>query len=355
LENDTTELKMGDKKILIIEEGEEIEEGISELRKGVVDFKVKIKNYNIKIDELNDSIDIYNKDLKNAETDEEKQEIEQKIESCNNDIEEYSKKIEAFEKGIEQIENEIDELSNELADINDELENDFDDMDFDFNIDELTKKRKKRFKGHWAGFEFGINNFTTKDFSMQLPQEQSFMELNTSKSWGFGLNFAQYSIPLFSKYTGFVTGMGLEWNNYNFKNNIDLLEDSVGVIYGNYIPLDEKKYIKNTLNSLYLTVPLIFEFQIPTGQKDRRFFCGIGAYGGIKIGSKTKKIYELNGDERKSKAKGDYQLYPLRYGLTTRIGYEFIQVFANYNLVSLFEKWKGPELYPFTVGLRIDF
>lgn len=343
-EKDTTELKMGDKKILIIDESEEIEEGITELRKGVIDFKIKIKNFNTKIDELNDSIDLYNNQLKDAKTEEDKEILNKKIEESEDEIADYTKKIEAFEKGIEQIENEIDDLSQELAEINEE-------ENFDFNIDDLSKKKRKRFKGHWAGFEFGINNYTDKNFKMQLPENGQYMELNTNKSWGFGLNFLQYSIPLFSKYTGFVTGMGFEWNNYRLKQNINLI-DSAGVIIAEDSDI---KFNKNTLNSVYFNIPIIYEFQIPTGKKDNRFFCGIGVYGGVKIGSKTKKFYELDGDEKDIKAKGDYQLSPLKYGLTTRLGYEFIEIFANYNLVPLFEKNKGPELYPFTIGLRVDF
>jgi hypothetical protein len=354
-ESDTTELKMGDKKILIIEEGEELEEGITDLRKGIIDFKVKIQNYEKKIEEQQDSIDLYNEQLKNAKTEEEKIQIQSKIDKSNAEIEDHLKKIEAFEKGIEQINTEIEELSEKLDDLASELETDLDDMDFDFNLDDLSKKKKKKFKGHWAGFEFGINNYFDNNLKMELPTGGEFMELNTNKSWGFGLNFLQYSIPLFSKYAGIVTGMGFEWNNYHFKQNIDLLEDSLGVIIPQYIDPNELKYTKNTLNTVYFNIPLIIEFQIPTGKKDNRIFCGIGGYGGIKVASKTKKVYERAGDSRDLKFKGDYQLSPFRYGLTARVGYEFLQVYMNYSLISLFEPHKGPELYPVSIGLRIDF
>lgn len=352
---DTTELKMGDKRILIIEEGEEIEQGISDLRKGIVDFKIKIKNYQNNIHELEDSITIYNEQLKNASTEQEKAEIQKKINNCNAEIEDHSKKIEAFENGIDQIETEINELTDKLDELAGELNDDYDDMDNEFNLDDFTKNRRKKFKGHWAGFEFGINNYFDNNFQMQLPADGKFMELNTNKSWGFGLNFMQYSLPLYSKYIGIVTGMGFEWNNFRLKQNINLIEDSLGIITSEAVDESVMKYTKNSLNMLYFNVPLIFEFQIPTGKKDKRFFIGVGGYGSVKLASKTKKFYELNGDSRDLKFKGDYQLSPFRYGLTTRLGYEFIELYANYSLATLFEKNQGPELYPFTVGLRIDF
>ena len=42
-----------------------------------------------------------------------------------------------------------------------------------------------------------------------------------------------------------------------------------------------------------------------------------------------------------------------RYGLTARVGLGFIRFYANYDLVPLFQKDRGPELYPVSVGITI--
>lgn len=352
---DTTELKMGDKKILIIEEGEEIEEGISELRKGIIDFEVKKDKYEKKIIELEDSNKVYTEKLKKTDSETEKVDLSAKIEKNNQEISENKKKIEAFEKGIEQINLDIDDLQKKLDELSNELSEINPDEDNNFNFDDLTKNRRKRFKGHWAGFEFGLNNYLDKSMQMNLPDDGKFMELYINKSWGFGLNFMQYSIPLHSKYIGLVTGMGFEWNRYHFKQNINLIEDSLGVINAEYFEPNELKYSKNSLNMCYFKIPLIIEFQIPTGKKDKRIFCGVGVEGSVKLSSKVKKEYTINGDFRKDKIKGDYRLNPFRYGLTARLGYEFFELYANYSFATLFEKNYGPELYPISFGLRIDF
>ena len=39
--------------------------------------------------------------------------------------------------------------------------------------------RKKRFRPHFAGLEVGLNNYVTSDFSMALPPEYAYMDLNT--------------------------------------------------------------------------------------------------------------------------------------------------------------------------------
>ena len=81
-----------------------------------------------------------------------------------------------------------------------------------------------------------------------------------------------------------------------------------------------------------------------------RIFFSTGVIGGVKIGSSTKVQYE--GTEKgKDKTRNDFNLSQFRYGLTARIGYGGFRVFANYYPTPLFEEGKGPELYPFTVGL----
>ncbi len=42
-----------------------------------------------------------------------------------------------------------------------------------------------------------------------------------------------------------------------------------------------------------------------------------------------------------------------RYGFTGRIGYKWLNLWGYYQLSTLFEKGKGPEMYPISVGITI--
>ncbi|MCK4465033.1 MAG: outer membrane beta-barrel protein, partial [Bacteroidales bacterium] len=108
---------------------------------------------------------------------------------------------------------------------------------------------------------------------------------------------------------------------------------------------------KSKFATSYLTVPLLLEFQVPAGKRSRRLFFSGGVIGGLKIGSHTKMVYKENGNRKKDKNRGDFNLSPLRYGVTARVGYRALKVFANFYLTPLFEDGAGPELYPFSVGL----
>lgn len=213
------------------------------------------------------------------------------------------------------------------------------------------KKKPEKFKGHWAGFEIGLNSLVDNNWQMAGSEpEHVFLDLNTSRSWEVDINFMQFNMP-FGKSLGLVTGMGLKWNNYRFDGNNSIIKDANNnnVIIPKDPPIGAV-YDKSKLNTTYLTVPLIYEMHFG---KKKKGFIGIGAIGDLKLFSNTKEKYILNGSKEKDRSGGDFNLSPLRYHLTVRAGYKAVKLFANYSMVSLFEKNMGPELYPITVGLTL--
>lgn len=339
-QKDTTKIRMGNKKIIIIDDNEI--RGKQRLQNAKLEFQAEIL-------ELENKIDSLKKVRTEAKNDEQQAVVDQKIKELN-------KQIDALNKGIADTEKQIEEY--DKSDDNKDYK-DWGDSRWEpfFKEDE----DHENFDAHWSGFEFGLNNYVNKDFDMTLPEDGEFMELNSGKSWSYSLNLLEFNIPIHKKYFGLVTGLGFEWDNYRFEKNITLVENEDGKIAG--VPTDKDLY-KNTLNTTYLTAPLLWEFQIPIEQNrkrkkcgddgnDHKFFISAGVIGGLKIHSKTKQFYKMDGDKVKSRSKGDYQVSPFRYGITARLGYGMFRVYANYQLVSLFEKNKGPELYPFTIGISI--
>jgi len=238
------------------------------------------------------------------------------------------------------------------TDINWSELDDSDDMDFDSDDgDEKEYKKKSKFKPNWAGFEVGINNYVNKDFEMNLDPENAFMDLNTGRSWNFNLNILEYGLGLGTDKVGLVTGLGFEWNNYHFDNGNVIYKNEDGVIGEYLVPVDGASVRKAKLQTTYLTAPLLLEFQIPAGKK--RVHISGGVIGGIKLGSKTKMVYTDAGNKQKDKVRDDFNINSLRYGFTARVGYRALKIYANYYPVALFEKGKGPELYPFSVGLTL--
>ena len=97
-------------------------------------------------------------------------------------------------------------------------------------------------------------------------------------------------------------------------------------------------------------MPLILEAQIPLSNSNHTINIGAGVIGAVKLGSHTKVVYYTE-SKQKDKVKDDFSLNTLRWGATGRIGYEFFQIYGTCYFTSLFEKGKGPELYPYEIGV----
>ncbi len=210
-------------------------------------------------------------------------------------------------------------------------------------------RRRNRFKGHWSGVEFGFNNFLTSDRSLVLPADIEYMTLHSGKSSNFNINFSQLSLGL-TRHIGFVTGFGLNMNNYKFDGNNNILKGTNGIIE----ELNPGASLKKSkLATVYLNLPFMFEIQIPVDNNHLNI--AAGPIGAVKIGSHTKMVYQ---DGQKVKANGDFSLNMLRYGTTARIGYENFQLYGTYYMTTLFRTGKGPEgndLYPFEIGIAFTF
>jgi len=224
-----------------------------------------------------------------------------------------------------------------------------------YDQDDKSDNRERRwrsgrhFRGHWAGIEFGFNNYLTSDNSFTMPSAINYMTLHSGKSHSFNINFAQESFGI-TRHFGLVTGLGLNWNNYRFENNNNIQTDADGVI----IPLDPGSQLERSkLTTLYLTVPLMLEAQIPSDF--HRLNIGAGLIGAIKLASHTRMDFK-NGD--KIKTNDDFSLNLLRYGATARVGFENFHIYATYYLTPLFKEGLGPagyDLYPFEVGFALTF
>lgn len=210
----------------------------------------------------------------------------------------------------------------------------------------ISHKKRRRFVGHWAGMNIGYNNLMTSNRSFDYPDEYLFMEMNAGKSVGVAINPWQQSIKLQRRGNiGLVTGLGVEWNNYRFDSQYLLKRDEDGNT--SYVELTDPVK-KNKLTTVYMNAPLLLEFQVPVGRDRSPIYLSAGAIGGLRLGSHTKIIYS---SDSKAKNRDHYNLTQWRYGVTARMGYKSINVFADYYFSPLFEKGKGPDLYQVSAGL----
>ncbi|MFP4472208.1 MAG: GIN domain-containing protein [Bacteroidota bacterium] len=221
-------------------------------------------------------------------------------------------------------------------------------VDDDGNV-KWERNRKQKFNGHWAGFELGINGYVDADQNIDVPAEYDFLTLKYEKSIDVNLNIFEQNINLVNNKLGLVTGIGLRWNNYRFDNNVVLVPDSSKIYgYKDYSkPWEKSKLVVN-----YLNVPLLLEYQTNRFSRSNSFHIAAGMVLGWRYASHTKMLYKDNG-RHKPKDRDSFHLSPFRYDATVRIGWGIINLYGTYAMNTLFKDGRGPELYPFAVGITL--
>lgn len=212
------------------------------------------------------------------------------------------------------------------------------------------ERRRNRFRGNWSGIEFGYNNYTASGADINIPDAINYMTLHSGKSHNFNFNFAQLNLGL-TRHIGFVTGLGLNWNNYRFDANNNIVKGATGIIeeLNPGAPLEKSK-----LTTLYLDLPFMLEFQLPVGSNHLNI--AAGPIGAVKVASHSKMVFEESG--QKVKSNSDFSLNMLRYGGTARVGFANFQIYGTYYKTPLFRTGKGPagyNLYPFEIGVALTF
>jgi len=211
---------------------------------------------------------------------------------------------------------------------------------------------------NWWIFDFGFSNFNDKtDYSNAGVQayapgsNKTWFDLRDGKSrnvniWIFmqKLNVAKHVLNL--KY-----GLGLELNNYRFKQPIRFQENTAAIPDPPRVILDNtvgRTYEKNKLAADYVTVPVMLNLNFTPARK-RGFGLSAGVNLGYLYSARNKTI---TSDEGKKKAKDDFELNKWKYSYIAELSLGSVRFYGSYSPKSLFER--GPDIRPYNFGFRFS-
>jgi hypothetical protein len=199
--------------------------------------------------------------------------------------------------------------------------------------------RSRRFNPHWSGLGMGIAYLTGPD-SRNIP-------LKSIHSFDFNFHLLEVAVPITPRYRwAFVTGFGLRWQRYHLKGNRHFEESDD---YTHLVEVQGVRYKKSRLGSTSYSIPLLLEWQEPSGS---RLFFSFGAIGTVTPWSSSKIVYyDEYGRKRHQTIAKEMTLRPLNIDLFAQIGLHHWSIFARYTPLSLFRPHKGPELYPLSIGM----
>lgn len=221
-----------------------------------------------------------------------------------------------------------------------------DDFNIEFDENGNKKSKKEKDRAHWSGLDFGFTMLMDDNYGIKHP-ENPYWENDAARSQVWNLNLLQHKFKFGTPYVGLTTGLGFSFASVSFNDNY-VLRTTSDTLYAEIDSLSV--YSKNKLKASYLTVPLLLEFSTSVN-RDKSFYFAAGVIGGVRLTSKIKRKGTLDGKDFEEKDKGTYGLNSFKLDAALRIGYSNWGVFANYNLIPLFDTNKTVEVHPLTFGL----
>lgn len=224
--------------------------------------------------------------------------------------------------------------------------------DDDHKIDSIhsARERSQAFR-HWNGVFFGVAGYTAPNYNFAIDKPHNYMELDYTRSFNWQINLFQQNIHIYKNYVNLATGLGFDMNLYHFENKVKLNADS-SFTWGNVDSTNTFSYKKNRLSSYFVQVPLLLDFNTSSNPKKAFHIC-VGVVGKYLLGGRTKQIVVKNGDTFKNTRNDSYNMNPFQFAGYVSVGYGNVTLFAQSNLNEMFKQNKGPELYPFSVGVRL--
>lgn len=213
-----------------------------------------------------------------------------------------------------------------------------------------TSNSKDGFK-HWAGFSMASSGYFNGNGGTNMTSANKFMELDYGKSFNYQFNIIENQLNLVGNRFKIVSGFGFDYHSYAFANKTNLDPDASNIT-GTIDTSDAYSLKKNKFRMTYIQVPLLLEYN-SSNNPAKTFHIAAGVIGQFLISSRTKQVVKIDGNEVTNVRKDSYNLNPFAVKAHVNFGYNNWTFFAEYSLSPLFQRGKGPELYPFTAGIRL--
>ena len=190
-------------------------------------------------------------------------------------------------------------------------------------------------------FTFGLDVF-----SDIWQDEPASLDLKTLHP---GVNiFGSYNFMFGESNVSFSPGLGLGVHNMFTGSWLRVSNDSA---WFEALP-DTLTYKKYKMTNTYLDIPFELRFKSKS-----EFRIAVGFKFGFLIKAQTKykghNYIEGTPDQVIIKTGKFNFVEKNRYGFTGRIGYKWLNLWAYYQLSTLFEDGRGPAMYPISVGITV--
>ncbi len=279
--------------------------------------------------------------------------LDSEIDAVMNSLDEVFENLEIELEGLDSIINvSVKNIDEEiLLDIEGIDDEEFKNINLNLDIDNEPKKPQK-IHG-FMYYDLGLNNYLEGG---KFPNDNA--EQYSVKPWGswdveIGAGMRWY----IAKPLSLDIAAGFSWYNFKYADRATrVIETANDVVFST--DLMDAEFIKSKTTVPYVNVsltPMVHFGKRNSGVNHKMFRIGGGVYAGYRLGGHVKYEYETDYTHSVYQKKGDYFLNSYRYGVKAVFGIYDFNVFASYDLSTLYAENKGPELNPICFGMNFTF
>lgn len=220
-----------------------------------------------------------------------------------------------------------------------------------------SRTNPKNIKTQWAIVDLGFSNYVdntgyksaeAQAYAPDINEEWTSLRPYKSRNVNIWLVTQQFNV--IRHYVNFQYGLGVELNNYFYKQPMRYEAQTPAVEKAPVVYLDEtpgRTYRKNKLAADYFTLPVMLNFNL-TPYKLYPFEISAGVSAGYLYSARNKFI---NSDEGKLKTRGDFDLRPWKLSYIAEVNLGVVRLYGSYAFKSMYQR--GLDITPYNFGIRI--
>ena len=222
--------------------------------------------------------------------------------------------------------------------------------DWHMHMNHWNKNKKpSNISTNWLVVDLGFTNYDDRT-NYSGAEAQSFapgstkdwFKLKNNKSVDVNIWFFMQRLNVYKHVVNLKYGLGIELNNYRYRDNIKYLTNPTEVI------MDTISYTKNKLATDYITIPFMINFNF-TPNRENGFGIAFGVSAGYLYSSRQKTI---SGEFGKKKEFDDFDLNPWKISWIAEVQLGPVKLYGSLATQSIFNK--GLDQVPYTFGIRIS-
>jgi hypothetical protein len=231
--------------------------------------------------------------------------------------------------------------------------------DRNYKINNRKTSKKSNLSTNWWIFDIGFSNYVDNtNYSSAAAQayaqpgvNSSWFDLKDGKSRNVNVWFFMQKLNVASHVLNLKYGLGLELNNYYYKQPIRYQPNPPAVLNPPRVILDAtagRSYKKDKLAADYLTVPMMLNFNFTPNRHD-----GFGFSAGISAGYLySARNKTITSDEGKKKAKDDFELEKWKLSYVAELSLGPVRFYGSYAFKNMYER--GLDMTPYNFGFRFS-